>query len=360
MNANIIHNMPGRTSRDGSLLHRIYSTEIPSFIKEISAAPEISRLKDVGMHCGCEYTNIPRFRDLAHYSRYSHSIGVGLIVWNFTRSKAQAVSGLLHDIATPAFAHVVDFMNGDHLTQESTENRTSDIIGGSRIITESLARLGLDISDVDNYHLYPIADNDSPKLSADRLEYTLGNILNFGFGSFRTAKRIYENIETGVNEAGETELMFRNPDIASEFAALALECGRIYVCDEDRYAMQTLAEIVRMASDRGVLSSEDLYRTESEVISKLKDDARCRTSWDIYCGLERVYICRMRQAGAKSDEHHSSQRSSLLFPRKIPAKKRYIDPFIKGIGRVSANDSGFRKAKEEFLATSQEYFLIGE
>ena len=33
------------------------------------------------------------------------------------------------------------------------------------------------IEEVEDYHLYPIADNDTPKLSSDRLEYSLSNAL---------------------------------------------------------------------------------------------------------------------------------------------------------------------------------------
>ena len=47
------------------------------------------------------------------YSNLDHSIGVALIIWNFTHDKKQTIAGLLHDIATPAFKHCIDFMNGD-------------------------------------------------------------------------------------------------------------------------------------------------------------------------------------------------------------------------------------------------------
>ena len=42
-----------------------------------------------------------------------------------------------------------------------------------------LNRDNIKVEEVDNYHLYPIADNDTPKLSADRLEYTFANGLYF-------------------------------------------------------------------------------------------------------------------------------------------------------------------------------------
>ena len=88
--------------------YRIYHEEIPDFLLDYLRLPILERLKQVGMNCGCEYTSFPQFKILKPYSRYDHSLGVALIVWHFTRDKAQTVAGLLHDIATPVFAHVVD------------------------------------------------------------------------------------------------------------------------------------------------------------------------------------------------------------------------------------------------------------
>lgn len=123
------------------------------------------------------------FKDLSHYSRFNHSVGVSLLLSRFTTDPKIILSGLFHDIATPAFAHVIDFLLGDHLKQEATESKTEHFINNSPIIQTELQNLGLSTKDVSNYHLYPLADNDSPRLSADRLEYTLSNTLNFGLGS---------------------------------------------------------------------------------------------------------------------------------------------------------------------------------
>ena len=40
-----------------------------------------------------------------------------------------------------------------------------------------LKRDNIKLEEVDDYHIYPVADNDTPKLSADRLEYSLSNAL---------------------------------------------------------------------------------------------------------------------------------------------------------------------------------------
>lgn len=39
----------------------IYHSEIPELIRELAAVPQMQRLKQVGMNCGCEYTRFPRF-----------------------------------------------------------------------------------------------------------------------------------------------------------------------------------------------------------------------------------------------------------------------------------------------------------
>jgi len=89
----------------------IYADETPLFIEQLVNTTEIRRLCDVGMHCGVEYANFPIYQQQKiPYSRLTHSVGVSKIVWNFTHDIRQAISGLLHDIATPVFAHTIDFL----------------------------------------------------------------------------------------------------------------------------------------------------------------------------------------------------------------------------------------------------------
>lgn len=38
-----------------------------------------------------------------------------------------------------------------------------------------LNRDGIKVEEISDYHIYPIADNDTPKLSAERFEYTFSN-----------------------------------------------------------------------------------------------------------------------------------------------------------------------------------------
>lgn len=326
-------------------LSKLYASEIPDFLREACETDALRRLRDVGMNCGCEYTDFPRFRDLALYSRFDHSLGVALIVWQYTHDKRQAMAGLLHDVATPAFAHVVDFLKGDYLAQEATEAGTEATIRASHSLCAVLEKYGLTVDEVKDYHIYPVADNDSPRLSADRLEYSIGNAINYGFADHRTAEALYRDITVGTNEFGETELVFAHLEQASAFAALALKCGKVYVCDEDRYAMQRLAEVLADALKAGVIAADDLTTTEPQIIAKLTADEKTATAWRTFRAMHATEIANDAQPDGAW--------------RKIYAKKRFIDPYVAGQGRASALDADFAAALDAFRAQSQDYWVRG-
>ena len=324
----------------------VYHPDVPGFLQALAETPELRRLKEVGMNCGCEYTAFPRFRRLRPYSRFGHSMGVGLIVWHFTGDPAQAVAGALHDIATPVFAHVVDFLRGDHLRQEATEERTADIIAQSPGIQAVLSSLGLRTGDVADYHRYPIADNDAPALSADRLEYTLGNLLNYGFADLKSIEAMYRDLTVGQDERGRPELVFRTPEQAAAFARGALRNSRVYVADEDRFSMQFLADLLGLALERGAVTRRDLWTTESAVIGKLERDMVCGPLWRRFCGYSRIF--------------RSQERPEAGEWVRVNAKKRYIDPLVSGMGRVSHLDGTFRRELKEFKMLDFSCWLCAE
>ena len=326
--------------------HSIYQTETPEFLLRLCQTPPLRRLADVGMNCGCEYTAFPRFAGIERYSRLEHSLGAALIVWRFTRSEAQAAAALLHDAATPVFAHVVDFLRGDYLEQTATESGTAALIRTDASLAAALRALGLEPSEVEDYHRYPVADNDAPRLSADRLDYTCGNAVNFGLASRGELAEIFADLRVGKNEFEETELVFRHEEEAARFASLALACSRIYVCDEDRYAMQRLAELLRAALEWGVIGEGDLASTETAVIGELLSDPACAAAWTAFRALSRT-------ARAESPDERGPWR-------KIFAKHRRIDPFVEGLGRVSALDEGFAAELDAFMNEKHDYYVLGE
>ncbi len=318
----------------------IYSPAVPSLVAEAIKSPEMHRLQRVGMNCGCEYTSFPLFQHIHEpYSRFDHSVGVALLVWRFTGDVRQTLAGLYHDIATPCFAHVVDFMLGDSMTQEATEDGTRAVIEQSVSIQGILRKHGLSTDDVADYHKYPIADNDSPCLSSDRLEYTLGNLVNYRFITRDRAKWMLDALSVLQDENGQDELGFISLEEAVAFANGAMDMGRLYVSEPDRFSMQVLAEMLVRARDADVITMDDLWRDEPYVIEKLCSDERFADEW-----------------------HRYRQYSGIIHEGNgivVHAKKRYIDPLLRDYGRVSQVDSAFKDRIDSFLADLQNEPMIG-
>lgn len=302
---------------------KILSNEIPDFLNDYINTSQMQKLSGISVSCGTYYTKL--FDKMVWYSSLEHSIAVSLIVWNFTKDKKQTIAGLFHDIATPVFKHSIDFMNGDYKKQESTEELTTQIISGSKEIMSLLKRDGIKIEEVDNYHIYPIADNDTPMLSADRLEYTLSNGLGVckNIWNLKEVKEIYENIEIQKNEQGIEELGFKDIKIAEKFVKGMRRLSNSYIDNKTKFSMQFLADIMKIMSSQNLITKKDLYElSEREVIERIEncDYADISQKFDMWKNAHEI---------KESDEKVKDK-----YCVSVDAKIRYINPLVNGI-RIS-------------------------
>ena len=147
----------------------------PGFLEKYLKAPSLIRLKKVGYFCGMDYASKDIYNFSEYISRYDHSLSVALLTYKLTKDKKATIAALFHDVGTPCFSHVIDYMNGDYEKQESTEMFTEEIIKKDAYLQRCLKQDGIDIKDIINFKQYTVVDNDRPKLCADRLD---GIILN--------------------------------------------------------------------------------------------------------------------------------------------------------------------------------------
>ena len=157
----------------------------PYFLNKYLHALSLLRLKKVGYFCGMDYASkdIYDFKELI--TRYDHSLTVALLTWKYTHDKTSTIAGLFHDIATPCFSHVIDYMNNDFINQESTEKNTGNIIMRDQFLLHCLYNDNIYLNNVINFKKISIVDSERPKLCADRLD----GIILTGI-SWRTRKRI--------------------------------------------------------------------------------------------------------------------------------------------------------------------------
>ncbi|MDR2063801.1 MAG: hypothetical protein LBQ02_03375 [Candidatus Nomurabacteria bacterium] len=295
---------------------RILSPDFPEFLQEYIATPAMQRLKPNSISCGCNYTDL--FDVKFKYSNLSHSIGVALIVWHFTRDKKATLAGLFHDIANPSFKHCIDFMNGDYEKQESIDERMAGILTDSKEIMRLLRRDKIATSDVLDFAKYPIADNDTPQLSADRLEYTLANgYFWLPVWTMAEIKEIYDGLTVAENENGVPELTFRTLEIAEKFVAGASKLWPSWIDDKDKITMQFIADTMRKMSHLGLITVDDLYeKSETEIIDIIKncDDKKIREDFEKFQNLTECRVSTFKVAGK--------------YCRSIKAKRRYVVPLV--------------------------------
>ncbi len=304
---------------------KILSPEFPEWLLEYIYTPEMLKLDGIGMSCGTLYTKV--YNDKYFYSSLTHSVAVALIIWHFTHDKKQTVSGLFHDIATPTFKHCIDFMNGDSENQESTEERTEQIIRNSKEIMALLKRDSIKVEEVSDYHIYPIADNDTPRLSADRFEYTLsGGLYQVRVFELKDIERYYNNIVILKNEDGIDELAFNDEKLCENFIHNISKLWPRWVEDEDRLCMQFIADIVKSMNIKNYITVDDLYKfSEKEVLQLIQncEDNYIRNAFKNFQNATRDSVY-------KSDEPNNE-----IYCTSVKGKKRYINPLVNLENKVS-------------------------
>ena len=320
---------------------KILSPEgIPEFLWDYINTPEMQKQNGISVSCGTIYS---KMYNQIWYSSLDHSIAVALIVWNFTKDKKQTLAGLFHDIATPVFKHTIDFMNGDYETQESTEELTTSIIENSQEIMSLLNRDNIKVEEIDDYHIYPIADNDTPQLAADRLEYTLSNGLGVTekLWGLDEVKEIYQNIEIQKNEDGLDELAFKDKSKCEDYIHIISKLWPHWVNDEDRTVMQFFADICRSMNTAGYLTISDLYSlSEKEIINKILN---CKDSY-----LSNAFKEFQKQTRAYKSEKPVENKYCV----KVTGKTRYVNPLVvtkSGEKRISKLSSQANAEINEYL-----------
>lgn len=321
---------------------KILSPEFPEWLVEYIDTPEMQRIHGISISCGTDYSKV--FNLKYWYSNLDHSVGVALIIWHFTNDKKQTLAGLFHDIATPTFKHCIDFMNGDSEKQESTEERTEQIIKDSKEIMRLLDRDGIKVEEVSDYHIYPIADNDTPQLSADRFEYTFSSGLVFHrIWELETIKEIYHNVSILKNEEDIDELGFNDIKICEKYIHIISKLWPEWISDEDRTVMQFLADIVKSMNVKGYLNIDDLYiLSEKEVIDRILncDDKYIRESFIKFQNATSVYA--------------SDTPVNNKYCISVKGKRRYIIPLVKNGDKVSRINDISIQAQNDI----NEYFNI--
>lgn len=250
-------------------------TKLPYFLRRYLQIPCLVRLKNIGYFCGMDYASKDIYDFKEKITRYDHSLSVALLTWRFTKNKKATLAALFHDVATPCFAHVIDYMNKDYAQQESTEEYTKEVLGKDEQLLKLLKKDGITLEDISDFKQYSIVDNDRPKLCADRLD----GIILTGIAWTKTLNRkdiieIVNDIDVYKNEFDELELGFKTLKVAKKALDTSNQIDIYCHTNEDNYMMEFLAHITKMAIDNELITYESLYYLDESLLIKCLEECK--------------------------------------------------------------------------------------
>lgn len=270
--------------------------EIPEWLKKYLSLDIMERLKDISLLCGMEYASKDIYDFKLYVSRYDHSLSTALITWKLTQDKTQTLGALFHDISSPAFSHVIDYMNKDFINQESTEGYTEKIILSSSKALEYFKEDQVNVDDVINFKKFSVVDLKRPSICADRLENVISSNMGWsGELSLEDATFIVKNITLEINEDDVPEIAFTNEEACKLYLKANNTINRLVHTKEDIYMMEFLGSILKQCINYGFFTYQDLYfKTEHEIIdiidSNVDYDFELQNKWLYFKTVTKIPV----------------------------------------------------------------------
>ncbi|KAL2802850.1 hypothetical protein BJX63DRAFT_97861 [Aspergillus granulosus] len=152
-------------------------------------SPHVLRLANVDQH---GVTGVLRL--LPGITRLEHSVGAFLLVRLKGASLAEQVAALLHDISHTVFSHVIDWALSQPGEDSFHEVHKDRYVLGMTDLPAILERHGLDPEEVLKEELFPLVEQPSPHLCADRVDYALRDAVALGKFGMEDARRLLESL----------------------------------------------------------------------------------------------------------------------------------------------------------------------
>lgn len=268
--------------------------EMPMVIASLLKTKAVQRLQGIHQSGGIFLVN-PQ----ASHTRLDHSIGVMLLIKKLGGSEMEQIAGLLHDISHTAFSHVGDYVMED-LTESYHEKVFTELLLKSDI-PDVLHRYGYHIQEITEGN-FEILEQPSPSLCADRIDYTLRDALQYGLISREEAINFIRFLSIRNNK-----IVIEKENHAIWINNLSKKVNQeIYNHPEYVYANIQLAKIIKRGLAKGVLTTSDLFLTDTLLLNKIRSTYEGVTSIKAIKSLEGF-------------------KNFLREKAEIQIKKRYID-----------------------------------
>jgi len=245
-------------------------------ILELIKSPSLQRLK--GIDQAGYLPLLSKLLDFPYpkvkHDRFEHSLGVFILLKKFDASLEEQIAGLIHDVSHPVFSHCIDYA----LTEGSEKNHTYQDKIHKEFVRKSeipaiLQKYEIDFDYILGKHNFPLSERELPDLCADRLDYSLRTAFIFREASRRKINYLLNNLIT------ENKFwIFKDLKAAKNYAQLFFKMNTLYYADFPSAVMfRTTGDVIKYAIRKRYLRMEDLFKTDKEVIEKIKKHLNDKT-----------------------------------------------------------------------------------
>ncbi|HEX6387644.1 MAG TPA: HD domain-containing protein [Anaerolineae bacterium] len=203
-------------------------------------------------------------------TRFEHSVGAMLLVRRLGGPVVEQIAALLHDVSHTAFSHVIDYVFNDHDGQSYHDEMKAQYMA-STDLPQILAAHGYDWTDFLDEARFPLLEQPSPRLCADRLDYFLRDGVGLGLATEADIHLVLDHlIVAGSGPAGGR--------IASSSLEVARWLGYTYMAADDASwanfrevgLYEVTARAIRTALRLGALTEADFWDTDEPVWARLQ------------------------------------------------------------------------------------------
>ncbi|WP_409300329.1 HD domain-containing protein [Peribacillus sp. SCS-155] len=233
---------------------------VDGILEELILSSPVQRLKGVYQGGASYFVN-----ESWNVTRYDHSIGVMLLIKSLGGSLEEQIAGLLHDVSHTAFSHVIDFVF-ENKNEDYHEKIYHQIIANSEI-PHILENCGYDYKTILLDHSkWTLLEQPAPELCADRIDYTLRDMYNYGS---ITLDEIHLFLDNLIVIDGK---IYPENTITAEWIVKTYckEVIDFFMNPLNMYGYDILAKTVKTALDKGIIDLDTLLRTDQEVMDLLQ------------------------------------------------------------------------------------------
>ena len=304
---------------------------IEPVLEELINTKEVQRLKNIHQG-GASYLVNPDW----NVTRYEHSIGVMLLIRIMGGSIQEQIAGLLHDISHTAFSHVVDFAL-ENKDENYHEKIFENIIENS-MIPYILKNYGYAYKDiVYDESKWTILEKSAPDLCADRIDYTLRDMFNYGFISRKEIEGFLKHLIL-FND----ELMISSIELAEWLVeTYCKEVIGFFMNPLNVYGNDKLSKAIKVAIRLGEVDLNDMLM-DDEYVFKLLKKSKSREVLELVESLNNN--ARVIEDSTDYDIHQVN-KLRLIDP-KVVIDKLVYRASDKSMKVKSLNKRALEKSKE--------------